>query len=209
MSVILISEEGKEHKLTVPAASCSRVLKSIIDGDTDPNAVHRIPIPKASARTLMYCQVFFMHAIMKPIPKIKRPLSSPREEDHLTENIRRLFRNQDGTYDPSTLIALLNVAWFLDAPDLIDVCMVKLLCFKHGKSAHEVRTMFGIPKCPVDVEYELRKNNVWIFNLAEDEARRLMEAQRPDEEEDAVAQPPHPPAAAEEEDDDVDDMEEL
>lgn len=151
---------------------------------------------------------------MKPIPKIKRPLSSPREEDHLTENIRRLFRNQDGTYDPSTLIALLNVAWFLDAPDLIDVCMVKLLCFNHGKSAHEVRTMFGIPKCPVDVEYELRKNNVWIFNLAEDEARRLMEAQRPDngeghadEEENADVQPP--PAAAEEEDDDVDDMEEL
>lgn len=164
MTVVLISNDNQEVTISERSAAGSNLIMSVLNDENNEMAP-RISIPVADYCTLSKVVMFLITSNVNPIAPINKTIQPLIESAHLSEWYCNFLKNSHGDYDPAVLLGVLKVAWFMDCPDLIDVCCVKLACWTQDYSPEVVRKMMMMAPLTPEREYQLRLSNKWIFEI--------------------------------------------
>ena len=177
--VILTSREGEEFLLPFPDAAISNVLLGLKEKDSDADVLGKesendkftimMETPTISSNTLSKVIEFCEQYSKDPMTSIQLPLSTSKIEDIVQEWYADYLQNLDWEF----LLKLVDAANFLDIKPMLHLCCLGVVSRIVGKSADEVRPMFGISN-PVDGQWsveqmeEVQRENEWA-RLAREE----------------------------------------
>lgn len=174
--ILLTSSEGETFRMPFAAARLSKVLSELKherdDGGGDGGGTAEIvamSAPNVSSDALRkvvdYCT---HHALVESMREIPVPLRTDRLEETVQEWYRRFA--EDAEWE--LLLRMVTAANFLDVRPMLRLCCLAVVIRIGGRTADEIRPMFGIRNPPwTDEEIEeVRVENEWSV-----EAKRRFE----------------------------------
>jgi len=136
----------------------SNLVEATIDGSDENDEVPDVPLPNIKTNTLQkvieYCKYYITEEAMTPIIT---PLKSDKMEDLVQKWYAEFVE-----VDQATLFELVYAANFMDVKPLLDLTCLAVSIFIKGKSAKDIRNIFGISEnFSPDEEAQLRQENQW------------------------------------------------
>lgn len=167
--IFLTSKEGDSFQIPYSIAKLSKVLLELKQdhNPTEDESIIPMVIEMSSGaltKVIEYCT----HYSKEPMT----PISIPLESSKIEEIVQDWYSNYIKNMEWKLLLQLVGAANFLDIKPMLQLCCLGVVSRIVGRSANEVRPMFGISN-PVDGVWnpeqreEVERENVWAL-----EARR-------------------------------------
>ncbi len=147
-TLALTSSDGQKVTVDEKSATRSNLLKGLIEDYTEDTD---IPMPDIRGDVLKKVVEYLVHYKEVDPKEIPKPLPSNNLAD-VTEQWEVDFLNE---LDLDTNFDLINAANYMDIKPLLDLSCAKIASLMKGKTAEEIRTMFGI-ECDL-TEEELKE----------------------------------------------------
>jgi len=157
-TVILVSQEGDEFKVTEQVAKRSETIKNLIEDDIV-GEDSKIPLPnvttKILAKVVEYCKWHDEN------PTVVSEDNKDEDEPVRTDDI--IGWDLDFCkVDQPTLFELVLAANYLDIKDLLDLTCKTIANMIKGKTPEEIRKTFNIKNdFTPEEEEQIRKENEW------------------------------------------------
>mmetsp|Transcript_12485 Transcript_12485/g.15656 ORF Transcript_12485/g.15656 Transcript_12485/m.15656 type:complete len:203 (+) Transcript_12485:97-705(+) len=173
--ITLISKEGDKYEVPFAVAKLSKVIAEMSrdddneDEDEDSREVYLSTVKShVLAKVVAYCEHYIN---VEPMTQIE---SKPFKTDKLEEMVQEWYVNFVQV-DKVLLFEMVVAANYLDIRPMLELCCVAVVKLIVGKTADEIRPIFGISNPPWTAEEiaEVRAENEWAF-----EAKRKFEEER-------------------------------
>lgn len=147
-TIALTSSDGQKVTIDDKSAERSNLLKGLIQDYTEDSD---IPMPDIRGDVLKKVVEYLLHYKEAEPKEIPKPLPSNNLLD-VTDEWDVTFIN---SVDLDTNFDIINAANYMDIKPLLDLSCAKIASLMKGKTAEEIRTMFGI-ECDL-TEEELKE----------------------------------------------------
>ena len=147
-TVALTSSDGQKITIDDKSAERSNLLKGLLQEYTEDTD---IPMPDIRGDVLKKVVEYLIHYQEGEPKEIPKPLPSNNLLD-VTDEWDVTFIN---SIDLDTTFDIINAANYMDIKSLLDLSCAKIASMMKGKTAEEIRTMFGI-ECDL-TEEELKE----------------------------------------------------
>ncbi len=151
---------------TIGAAKLCNLYRDILeDKDHEEQESYEFGVAELHACDLPLLKQFLEYHEDHSALDIDHPMKSANESDHLNLFDVSFLRDENNKYDVLQLVRFLNAANYLHCDVLLDVCMVKFICFCATKTIEDVKGNIVTKEFCKQELNRIRKRNEWIFKL--------------------------------------------
>lgn len=162
--ITLVSNDGKEFKISEKAAKKSKVISNAIDGINGPSS-DGVTFKKVSGKILELVTKYLENFKDKDPDEIRFPLPDEKFNNHLAG--REFELNFINSLDIDTLFELAEAsAIWLHIPILTSLCAAKIASLLKGKCGKDALKLFNIDDSKFDYNKnkQIKDKNEFVFN---------------------------------------------
>lgn len=145
-TIKLQSSDGEVFEVDVEVAKKSATLKTMLESVVDDNKDEVVPITKVRSHTLARIIEWSEYHRNDETENETAPDHEPHDWPLPTDDICEWDKSFVMKMDMHSLFELILAASFLDIKDLLDLACKAVANQIQGKTPHEMRMMFNLPK---------------------------------------------------------------
>ncbi len=173
MPIFITLLEDDSYRKQVTRDQCNRCgqLFEMLGDDVDVEEEKELPLSTITAPVMDKVLVFLERHATDPMQSFEMPIKTNVIEDLVGEWDVEYIKFAEE--DHELLVALMLAANYLNCPQLLKLCVLKLACMVKDMELDKVKKTFHIPEdITPEEEKKVRDENEWIFDIGEEKQPR-------------------------------------